>query len=457
MLDKVHTYIDSNFQKHLNRAQEFLRLPSISVNHLGLSETALWLKNQLEFIGGKVQFIGKSNAPIIIAEFELGKPRTLLVYGMYDVQPTDGQNWSSPPFDANILNLPKIGPSIIARGACNSKGPLIGFLNTIEAIKTVDNIPINLILTIEGEEEIGSPTLPEFYHQNREWLKSKADGGFEPFWADYGTDVDTPIMSLGSKGILSIELICRGGEWGGPTVDSLHSSVGAWISSPVWRLVKAVNLFLDNYENILIKDFAEEVIPLSPEDEKLLVELSRTFNEKQTLKIMGAERFKYQEKGVDLLRRYFFLPSIQLGTLTHAEGDVITPEAHFQLSIRLVPNMDPLRTTEKIKHHLVKFGYSDIEVKIIAHYPCSRTSLHETIVQNMLETYREFGVQPQIWPLLAGATPYYLFSEILRLPYTWGGLGKAGKSHVADEYATVDGLKLFEKSIATFLYKFAQK
>ena len=169
-------------------------------------------------------------------------------------------------------------------------------------------------------------------------------------------------MSLGSKGIVSIELICRGGKWGGPTRNSLHSSVGAWLSSPVWRLIKAINTFLDDYENILIKNFDEEVIPPSIEDKKLLVELNETFNEKRTLKIMGAERFKHKEKGVDLLRRYLFSPSIQLGPITHAEGDVITPEAHVQLSVRLVPKMDPLRTVDKIKQHLVKFGYNDIEV-----------------------------------------------------------------------------------------------
>jgi acetylornithine deacetylase/succinyl-diaminopimelate desuccinylase-like protein len=455
MLSKIDNYINSNFQKHIEKAQEFLRLPSISLTNYGLEETSGWLFKELQNLGGTVERIG-TVAPLIFAKFVLGRPKTLLVYGMYDVQPNDGQTWISPPFEANISELPGIGPSIIARGACNSKGPLIGFLNVIESLMKVDKIPVNLVLVIEGEEEIGSPKLSDFFMQNKKWLKSNVDAAFEPFWAEYGTDVNSPIISLGSKGIISLEIICKGGKWGGPVDHPVHSSVGAWLASPVIRLIRAIGTFMDEYENIRIENFNEDVIPPSAEDEKLLNELNKSFSESLTIKTMGARKFKFNEHGADLLRKYLFSPSIQLGTLTHAEGDVIAPEAKIKLNVRLVPGMKTSKTVDRIQEHLNKHGFGDLEIRTIAQYPCSRTSLNAKVVKDLLETYKEFGVEPQIWPFLASATPYYLFSEILDIPYAWGGLGKAGNSHTENEYATLEGLKLFEKSIARFLYKFAQ-
>jgi acetylornithine deacetylase/succinyl-diaminopimelate desuccinylase-like protein len=187
-----------------------------------------------------------------------------------------------------------------------------------------------------------------------------------------------------------------------------------------------------------------------------LSKLGKSFSEAKTLKTMGASNFKFKVHGVNLLREYLFMPSIQLGPMTYGDGDVITPEAKIILNIRLVPGMDPIKTVDKIRNYLDKLEYADLQINILAQYPSSRTNLNSTVVQCLLETYKEFGVEPDIWPLLASATPYYLFSDILKLPYSSGGLGRAGKSHIANEFATVDGLKIFEKSIATFLYKFSK-
>lgn len=453
-LKAVYDHIDDVFPEHLSKTQEFLRLRSISVERVGLLETAQWLKDYLETLGSHVQLVGNQEAPIVWAQFDLGRPKTLLVYGMYDVQPVANQIWSSHPFEANIQVLAEIGPCVIARGACNSKGPLLGFLNAVEALRQVDEIPLNLILTIEGEEEIGSPTLPEFYKQKKQQLK--ADAGFEPFWAEYGTDVDRPTLSLGSKGIIGLELICRGGEWGGPTKHAIHSSIGAWLASPTWRLIKALNTLVDKDEAIKVEGFYEEVIPPRQEDEELLAKLSTTFDENRILISMGAKRFKYTLHGVDLLRKYLYSPTMTISSLGQTEGDVIAPEARARLIIRVVPKMNPDRTIEKVRQHLAAQGYNDIEIRVLFRNPYSQTSLNEKVVQCMIETYQQFNTEPQIWPISASATPYYLFSEVLGIPYSWGGLGKAGRSHVSDEYFSVEGLKLFEKSIATFLHKFAQ-
>jgi acetylornithine deacetylase/succinyl-diaminopimelate desuccinylase-like protein len=452
-LKRIHDRIEGQFPEHFRKAQEFLRLRSVTDENVGLIAAAQWLRRYIEDLGAQVELAGKRESPIVFAKFQLGKPKTLLIYSMYDVHPVSGQDWSSPPFAAEVRVLPVIGHSIIARGACNSKGPLVGFLNAMHAIREVDEIPVNLILTIEGEEEIGSGALELFYKQNMERLR--ADAGFEPFWADYGTDVDRPTISLGTKGIVNLELICRGGQWGGPEDRPVHSSVGAWLASPAWRLIKALSTLVTEDEEIGIEGLCEDVVPPSQEDENLLHTLEATFDEKKMLGIMGARRFKYALHGVDLLRKYLFSPSIHVSPVMRVDGEVIQPEARARLTIRLVPEMEPNRTAGKVRRHLVSQGYADVEVLVTSGYTWARTSINERVVKSMIEAYRYHGYEPQIRPMSASATPYYLFSRILRIPYVWGGLGRAGGSHSVDEYASVEGLKLLEKSIVTFLYKFA--
>jgi acetylornithine deacetylase/succinyl-diaminopimelate desuccinylase-like protein len=118
--------------------------------------------------------------------------------------------------------------------------------------------------------------------------------------------------------------------------------------------------------------------------------------------------------------------------------------------------MTPDHTVEMVRRHLSAHGYADFEVRQLAGYPASRTDLSSDVVQSLIAAYRYHGCEPQVLPLLASATPYYLFSEVLGIPYTWGGLGRAGGSHSVDEFASVAGLQLFEKSVVTFLHQFGK-
>jgi acetylornithine deacetylase/succinyl-diaminopimelate desuccinylase-like protein len=453
MIERIYDYIDDHFEEHLVKVKKFLRIPSISAENRGLVQAARWLKTSFEDMGFRVEFHGNPKAPIVVARFGKKRRKTLLVYGMYDVQPVSGQVWNSPPFQAKTKYLKGVGPAIIARGACNSKGPLGGFMNALSSIQAIDRIPVNLVLTIEGEEEIGSPSLPAFYERYKKQLK--ADAGFEAFWAEYGTDVDQPIVSLGTKGILVIEAICRGGDWGGPVDKPVHSSVGAWIASPMWRLLKALSTLIGNDERILVEGFFNEVRPPSTEDKRLLAHLSKTFDENRTLKLMSAKRFKYRSRGAKLLGEYLFSPTIQPKIFSCNEGDLIPFEAKAEIVVRIVPEMNPVKTLNRIRKHLSGKGYGDIELTQKIYYPWSRTRLCEPVVQSIIETYREFGKEPQIWPLLASATPYYIFSNILKIPYAWGGLGIAGGSHSSNEFFSIEGFRQFEKSIVSFLYRFA--
>ena len=449
-LELVHSYIDEQFDRHLAKAQEFLRKPSISGVREGLNDTAQWLVSSIRGMGATIELVDGQYAPVIVARFEASKPKTLLAYGMYDVQAIGPELWSSPPFAAEIVRINN-QEAIIARGACNSKGPLIGLLNAIQAITEMDDLPVNLILVIEGEEEVGSPTVSKYFSVNKYSLR--ADAAFDPFWAEYGTDVDRPTLTLGTKGVLAVDLIIRGGEWGGPVTQPVHSSVAGWLASPLWRLVKALSTIVNEYDEITVDGFTDEVI-ITPEDEELLSRIGTDFDGKKILDIEGAKRFKYVLPPVELLRRYFFSPTVGISLAARTDLDVIPTEARARLVFRLVPRMTPHRALEMLRRHFKKSSHEEVELEFLYGYPGARVSIAEPVVQSLIKAYAYHGHDPQVFPISASATPYYLFTDVLNIPYVWGGLGRAGKSHAPDEFATVEGLQLFEKSIATFLYMF---
>lgn len=456
LIPNIHHNIDENFSEHLERCRDFLRQKSISATGEGIRETAQIVREFIHEIGGEAKFEGSEDFPIVYGRVHTGSPKTLIIYGMYDVQPAEEQKWTSPPFEAEIRDLPHLGPCIIARGAVNSKGALAGLFNALRSMIKFDQIPVNLIFTIEGEEEIGSPHFEPFIWAHREELKGIGAVDFD-FYEESTRKVS---LHLGLKGIVYLDLICRGGKKGGPT-ESLHSSVSAWISSPVWRMVHALATLVDDSERITIEGFYDNVAPLSETDMDLLKKLGETFDEKAFLREMKALSFKYRLKGVELLRKGLYDPIINIdgihaGYYGKGTKTILPRSATAKLDIRFGPNMEPEEVIEKFRKHLTQKGYDDIDVIVRDNYTWSKTDFKEEIVQKFIATYQEFGRIPEIWPMATWAAPYFVFSRILRIPVVSGGLGHGGRQHNPDEYMTVEGLRDFEKFVVTFLYKLSE-
>ncbi len=456
LINTIHHEIDENFSEHLSRCRDFLRQKSISATGEGIRETAQIVRDFIQEIGGKAQLEGDEDFPIVFGKIHTGSPKTLIIYGMYDVQPAEEQKWTSPPFEAEIRDLPNLGSCIIARGAVNSKGALVGLFNALRSIIKFDQIPINLIFTIEGEEEIGSPHLEPFICAHRDELKGIGAVDFD-FYEESTRKVS---LHLGLKGIVYLDLTCRGGKKGGPT-ESLHSSVSAWISSPVWRMVHALATLVDDSERIAIEGFYDNVAPLSETDVDLLKKLEATFDEKAFLREMKALSFKYKLKGVELLRKGLYDPIINIdgihaGYYGKGTKTILPRSATAKLDIRFGPNMEPEEVIEKFKKHLHQKGYDDIDIIVRDNYTWSKTDFNEEIVQKFIATYQEFGRNPEIWPMATWAAPYFVFSRILRIPVVSGGLGHGGRQHNPDEYMTIEGLRDFEKFVVTFLYKLSE-
>ena len=450
-LRRIHAHIDDNFDAHLERCRAFLRQKSISATGEGIKETAAIVKGFVEEIGGTVRYGGSEDFPIVYGRVDAGRPKTLIVYGMYDVQPVEEAKWTSPPFGAEIRELPRLGPCVLARGAVNSKGALAGVFNALRSIKEAGDLPVNLIFVIEGEEEIGSLHMEPFIREHKDELRGIGVVDF-----DFSQDSNKKVtLHLGLKGIVYLDLKCRGQKAFGPS-ESVHSSVSAWIASPVWRLVHALSSIVDENEDITIEGFYDNVAPVGDKDLRILEDLARTFNEREFLREMKGLGFKHQASGVELLKKGLYSPIINIDGLTAGYSGagtktVLPRVASAKVDIRFGPDMEPAEVIEKFKRHLVQRGFEDIEVTVRDNYTWSKTGADEDIVERMVGAYRRHGVEPEIWPMATWAAPYFVFSRILRLPLVSGGLGHGGRQHSPDEFMTVEGLRDFEKFAATFL------
>lgn len=454
-LSPVHTYLHEHRSAHLARLRAFLRQPSISAESQGVTETARLLYGWLEERGAQARWFGRASHPILYAEWNVGAPKTLLVYGMYDVQPVKDQLWTTPPFAAEIWEHPLGGPSVVARGACNSKGPLMAFLHVIEAFQATGGLPVNIKWTLEGEEEIGSLELPAFYRQRRDLLR--ADAAFEPFWSQSSAG-ERPIIILGTKGIAGLQFICRGGRWGGPT-EAVHSSLGPVLASPAWRLVRALNTLINAQEELTVPG----IPPLGamlPGDEALLAHQASTLNLAHERHLAHTSRFKTADP-LDWLRRLQFAPALNINGLeagyTGAGGHtIIPPEARAHCDLRLPPGLTAETAHAALVAHLQAHGFEDIEVFLESAYPAARTPPESAVVQALIAAYRAHGHEPVLQAVEPSAVPYFLFTEVLGMPFACGGLGAAGGSHGPDEWCSVAGWHALADSTATFLQHFAQ-
>ena len=166
--------------------------------------------------------------------------------------------------------------------------------------------------------------------------------------------------------------------------------------------------------------------------------------------------FKHKLGGLELLKKGLYSPIINIDGLTAGYSGagtktVLPRVASAKVDIRFGPNTEPGEVIEKFRRHLVERGFEDIEVTVRDNYTWSKTGAGEDIVDRMVGAYRRHGVEPEIWPMATWAAPYFVFSRILRLPLVSGGMGHGSRQHSPDEYMTVEGLRDFEKFVATFL------
>src|SRR2546422_6969283 len=162
-LTPIFAEIRKRHNEAVQRLQQWIRQPSIAAENRGVNEGCELTMRMLREAGfNQVRKVPTEGQPGIFATLDAGAPKTLALYFMYDVKQVDPSEWSSPPWDAAIVDKPGLGKILIGRGAVNQKGPEAAFLAALHAVRGAGRkLPLNLVFVAEGEEEIGSPHFPQ--------------------------------------------------------------------------------------------------------------------------------------------------------------------------------------------------------------------------------------------------------------------------------------------------------
>ena len=383
--------------------------------------------------------------PGIFATLDAGAPRSVGLYLMYDVKQVDPAEWSSPPWDAALVDKPGLGKVIVGRGAVNQKGPQAAVLAALHAIRGAGRkLPVNLVLVAEGEEEIGSPHFPQIVRQAEvQAALSRCSGIFMPS-ATQGLDGIVTI-NLGGKGVIELEMTASGEKWGrGPRKD-VHSSNKARLDSPAWHLVQALNTLVSADGNEpAIDGFADKARPLSAKEKAMIAEGARRMDERQAKQLLGAEHWIKDVGWREALERLVSRPTVNIeglvGGYTGPGGKTILPHrATAKLDLRLVPDMTAEAALAALKSHLAKRGYGDIEVRMTGGYDPTSTPADSALIRAQTSVYRLHGIEPLLWPRGAGSWPGYVFTGApLKLAAGHFGLGHGSGAHAPDEYYVIE-------------------
>ena len=442
-------------------ARTLLRQPSVSATGEGVAECAEMVRAMMAEIGCKTRLWTKGGHPLVVGELDVGAPVTLVEYEMYDVQPVgDLGAWKAPPFAAEIHDVPGVGKSIIARGSTNSKGALANHLFTWKTIRDVDEMPVNLKILAEGEEEISSANFIEYVRTHRRELKADA-----AIANDYTEDLrGVPTVYLGVKGCLYLTIWSRGNpEAGGPMDSEIHSSNAVWIGSPVWRLVQALATLVDADQRPAIDRIRDDIVPPTKKDLAMVKELSRTFDPSAWLKEERTARFKYDLPKAQLLLKYLFEPTVNIcgiysGYIEHGGTKTVLPhEAYAKVDIRLVKAMTVQGTLRKLRAHLKKRGFGDLRIEVHGPYGPAKTDPDSWIAKAAVEALQAHGMKPEVWPSSGGTMPAFAFDEYLHLPWVATGLGHGSRAHAPNEYASIDGMARFIAGEASLVYAAANR
>lgn len=335
-MKKPLEFLSQHHDRYEQELIEILKIPSISSNPENqddIRDMAKLLKNEMRSIGmDEVKILETGGHPVVYSEW-LGAPEkpTLLIYGHYDVQPVDPIDlWDSPPFEPVIKN-----GKVFARGSADDKGQIYIHLKAIEAwLSTQGNLPVNVKLLFEGEEEIGSTHLEGFIKKHKEMLS-----------ADYVVISDTPMfregypgITYGLRGLAYLQINLRG------TSTDLHSgSFGGLVKNPINALVEILAQLKDEDGRILIPGFYDDVLPITENEHEKLSNLP--FDARKFADSISAPAL-FGEAGYDDLERLWARPTLDINGIWggfQGEGakTVIPAEAHAKVSMRLVADQDP--------------------------------------------------------------------------------------------------------------------
>jgi len=447
-------------KKNATRFEEnliaLIKIPSISTDpssHPAMLQIAENIIDLLKNIGFKqADIMPTTGYPVVFGQTLPGRNdlHTLLIYGHYDVQPPDPVDlWKTGPFEPTI-----IGDRLYGRGSSDMKGQIIASLSAVESILKQGNIPLNIKVLIEGEEEIGSPNLAAFIQEQKELLK--CDYILNP---DSGLiSADLPAITYGLRGLAYFEL-----RFYGPDHDLHSGSFGGAIHNPAQAICEVIAKMHDAYGKVMLPGFYDKVINLS---DKERIEIARLPIDDEFYKKMAGVSDLWGEKEYSANERIGARPTLEInGLLSGFTGigakTVLPAISMAKISMRLVPDQDP----DDVYAQLSEFLNSNVPttirwelINMVGGLPClTNPDLPETkAMAKALETV--WGIPP-VFKREGGSIPVVAdMQKILGVDSVLTGFGMPEDAiHSPNESQHLPTLHRGIESIIHFIYNLIGK
>ena len=363
---------------------------SVSGQSRGLTDGADAVATLLRDVGLDCRVIPTAGAPIVLGRYDAGAPRTLLLYGRYDVpHPGLRRSWTADPFQPAVRD-----GALFARGAV-AKGELVARAAALRTLIT-RRVPVNIIFAVEGESLIGSPHLSEVQY---------ATGDVDAtIWSGGGFDADSmPLLYTGTKGLLQTELQVTTAKSGVP------ATYAATVPNPIWTLVLILASIKSEFEEILIDGFYDEVAP--PSRPALNAVQRLDVGEQARRDAWGVEQFIANVRGPMLARTETFSPTCNISAVQVTGGDsaAIPQRATASVQFQLVPDLKPDRLLELLRAHFETRGFTTLKLTQLpgAYPPMAGPEPATNLGQAAVPVYGKYA---QVVPLTPFAAPAALLA-----------------------------------------------
>ena len=359
----MKTYIQANKERFFEELFSLLRIPSVSAqaeHKEDMYRCAARLVELLKEAGADEAAVCETAGhPVVYGSKDMGAEKTVLVYGHYDVQPPEPlEKWRTDPFEPVLAKDPVSGEDAIwARGANDDKGQLFMHLKAFEFLLKTGQLRHNVKFIFEGEEEIGSPSLPAWVKEHKDLLK-----------ADVILVSDTtmisekvPSINCGMRGLAYLEVKVTG-----PNKDLHSGHYGGAVANPINELCALIASLHDEDGRVTIPGFYDDVVELSADDRALLNRAP--FDLEEYRKFLDIKEVK-GEKGYNTLERTAIRPCLDVcgiwGGYTGAGAKTVLPSvAYAKVSMRLVPNQESAKITKLFQEHLQRVAPPCVKVEV---------------------------------------------------------------------------------------------
>ena len=351
-------YIEQNKERFFDELFSILRIPSISAkqeNKPDMVRCAERLKELLLEAGADMADVMPTSGNPVVFGRKMVDPsyKTVLVYGHYDVQPPEPlEKWKTDPFEPVIHD-----DAIWCRGANDDKGQLFMHIKAFEYMVRTGQLKHNVKFIFEGEEEIGSPSLPEFIKANKDLLS-----------ADICLVSDTtmisdkvPSINCGMRGLAYLEVKVTG-----PNKDLHSGHYGGAVANPINVLCDMISSLIDKDGRITVPGFYDKVVELTPDERKMLARAPFDIDEYKAFLDINEVK---GEKGYTTLERTGIRPSLDVcgiwgGYTGQGAKTVLPSEAHAKISMRLVPKQTSAEITKLFMEHFLRIAPPYVKVEV---------------------------------------------------------------------------------------------